>query len=741
MKTRLPGWSAACAGLLIAACLAAGCTRHHRADAELYSSRAFTVYSDSVIDESGASARATSSLHIISRSPDGTVIKEWRAATPTADRFPRLTTGMKLPDALYNMAIAEISSDTAANLTPYAILLSQGALNPERAIRSLRGMVKNGRISGRPETCRPIDIGRVAWILAADAVFKATGDTEWAREYYEVARRSLSDDHHVNYRPDMELYCGSVIPIPEASDYYPAWMEAADIYSSFSLTANVLYARAYSVMAETARRVATEHDDRYDEIAARLSHSVNLNFWLPGQSRYSQYLYGQMPVASEVTDNLGQSMCVVWDIAIAEMSKRLFEKTPVAPYGTPAVWPAPFYTTGRYCGCVRPVVEAFRAMAAAKMLDGDALMASLGAQMRTAALNAAEVPFVDAYSGNQLKMKVTPAERTEAAAARLSAYFRILAGIEYGYDGIEFHPVVPPAFKDEKYVTGLRYRDAELTVVVHGTGTRIARFTIDGETSSRPFFPAEMTGRHEIEITMANNAFEPTRLTIENNASPIPRIPRIKVNANGSFDIESFTTGYRYEMWVDGHYELTFAAPSYTLPWREQTTIIAVARRDADGRLGYTARPWLHLTASSLLKIPVAQPGEDSRTAADITPGFAMLCDTVNTHLPIEVEARGGIYLADVHYANGAGPARLQDRCAIRTLLVNGDRAGVFVMPQLADGDWSVTAYSNMLIVRLEDGLNTLALDYVVPYDINEATDNNTVWVDYVRLIRFEPLY
>ncbi|MDE6495019.1 MAG: hypothetical protein K2L30_02130 [Duncaniella sp.] len=103
--------------------------------------------------------------------------------------------------------------------------------------------------------------------------------------------------------------------------------------------------------------------------------------------------------------------------------------------------------------------------------------------------------------------------------------------------------------------------------------------------------------------------------------------------------------------------------------------------------------------------------------------------------MKVEVETDGE-YFVDVRYANGSGPINTDNKCAIRTLTVNGTRAGAIVMPQRGIGEWLSTGFSNMLTVTLHAGTNDLEISYITPENINMNGEVNTALIEYVRIIR-----
>lgn len=667
-------------------------------------------------------------------------VKEW-SIDNISSHYPRATLNMKLSDALYNMAITEIQADSMAAVSPMAVLMSLAYIDPAMSMRALRAQTKNGRIIPATNSYWPVDISRVAWILAAWEVYKVTGDEAWAREFYEIARLTIADDNHVNFDPLKGIFKGGIVPLNEADNYYPGWMDATDIYSSCSLSANVIYARAYDIMAQVAS-ILNLDNNRYREIARQLGDAVNINLWLPNRGCYSQYLYGELPVQSPVTDNAGQALAVLYDVATPEMATRIFDKAVVTPYGTPAVWPCTGERPGMYNSALRAETLALWSLAAAKTGDIESLRINLAAQMRNAALNAGEMPVVNAFTGDAMLDSVTPTEVINSAACRLAMTFRVLAGISFTPDGISFNPIVPEDYQGDKLISGLRYRDADLSIVIHGTGDRISMLTLDGTRCDSYTIAAEkLKGRHIIDITMAGSATDATPPTVVPHPEVIPAIPLAIAGSGGTFSL-SGGKGDTYNVYLDGYFDEKLDTPAYTIYAPQQWGTYAFAAVNDKGLEGYICAPASNVPAEAVSVIQAVDFGTPgTKLVADTTLSrrYVELSATRNTHLALDVAtAKAGRYLVDVHYANGGGSPLYQRNCALRSLLVNGDRGGSVIMPQLGLNDWSLTSFSNPNFVNLGEGLNTIAIDYLVPYNINASGGDNVVLVDYIRLIRLD---
>ena len=80
-----------------------------------------------------------------------------------------------------------------------------------------------------------------------------------------------------------------------------------------------------------------------------------------------------------------------------------------------------------------------------------------------------------------------------------------------------------------------------------------------------------------------------------------------------------------------------------------------------------------------------------------------------------------GDYLVEARYANGSGPVNTDNKAAIRSLFVDGSRAGSIVMPQRGDGLWTDWGWSNAVRVSFDASTHTLSLRFT-PADGGGAT-------------------
>jgi hypothetical protein len=87
-----------------------------------------------------------------------------------------------------------------------------------------------------------------------------------------------------------------------------------------------------------------------------------------------------------------------------------------------------------------------------------------------------------------------------SAAGYLALVHHGLFGLAFDGTELRFNPVVPAGFPPAR-LSGFRHRDLTLDVTITGTGTRVARCTVDGVPSA-PVLPTTMTGTHRVDLTV-----------------------------------------------------------------------------------------------------------------------------------------------------------------------------------------------------------------------------------------------
>lgn len=101
-------------------------------------------------------------------------------------------------------------------------------------------------------------------------------------------------------------------------------------------------------------------------------------------------------------------------------------------------------------------------------------------------------------------------------------------------------------------------------------------------------------------------------------------------------------------------------------------------------------------------------------------------------NIPVEVPA-DGTYAIYLRYANGNGPVNTENKCAIRTISVDGKRVGIVVLPQRGVANWNDWGNSNVLELPLTAGKHTVTIDFR-PENNNMNINTNHALVDEIVL-------
>ena len=96
-----------------------------------------------------------------------------------------------------------------------------------------------------------------------------------------------------------------------------------------------------------------------------------------------------------------------------------------------------------------------------------------------------------------------------------------------------------------------------------------------------------------------------------------------------------------------------------------------------------------------------------------------------------------GVYSVSFIYANGNGPISTENKCAVRTLTVDGSPVGAIVMPQRGEGKWSDWGRSSILRVPLKAGSHRLGIAFRESNE-NMNLKTNHALVDRMELVKIK---
>ena len=317
--------------------------------------------------------------------------------------------------------------------------------------------------------------------------------------------------------------------------------------------------------------------------------------------------------------------------------------------------------------------------------------------------------------------------------------FRVFAGMSFEQHGIRFSPSVPSVFRGEKVIENFRYRNANLKIIIAGTGDIIESFTIDGKVQRNAYVRADIQGHHEIKITMSGDLSRG-----EINVMPqqwAPRTPLVQWVSPSKGTIRNYSDTLAYKVYKNGAYSQDLLTKDYQLDDLSETAVVCVVPRNNDRLTGFSCRPHMYVPHGNerIVQLEYYAQHRGTKFIADKRKGdkFVEVSVTGNRSIKFGVEAPSdGEYFIDVRYANGCGPINTDNKCAIRMLYVNEIRIGALVFPQRGIGEWLSTGFSNMLVANLKKGYNKLEIVYELPYCENMNGAVNTALLDYVRIIK-----
>lgn len=373
----------------------------------------------------------------------------------------------------------------------------------------------------------------ISWVTGAWHYYCVTGDRKFLELAYEAAVNSLAYFEETEFDAETGLFEGAasygdgVAAYPEPYNQaggssgildWPAANPQVGRIRMKALSTNCLYFNAYKIADLMADRIGGSGADReqFRGKAAAVRDAINRHLWLPDKGRYA-YFVDHEGRCEEYQEGLGHALAILTGVADDEQARSVLASQYVSIRGIPCIWPlfprfrsADGMSFGRHNGTVWPFIQGFWADAAARCRQVDLFDHELAAlaEMADRHHEFKEIyhPVTgEPYGGLQVdkgEMRLWPSEPNQTWSA--TGYLRMihlgLAGMRFEPDALRFEPMLPERFEQVR-LGPIPYRNMTLDVTVRGPGTRIDRFTLDGDTAD-PVIYASLTGQHEIEITM-----------------------------------------------------------------------------------------------------------------------------------------------------------------------------------------------------------------------------------------------
>ena len=682
--------------------------------------------------------------------------REWKRKNDIS-LYPALKTPNQLHTAIYNLGLDEMVNAVEPDTTlrtgkawagvwtrdvSYSIILSMAYMQPLASKISLMKKVNaNGRIIQDTGSggAWPVSSDRMIWAVAAYELYKVTGERSWLEYIYPVIKNSLLDDLKV-VAAENGLVQGETSFIDWREQSYPRWMQTADIYQSQALGTSVVHAQAWKCLADIAgelghKDVAKMALDNHKTIAD----AVNRELWMPDKGYYAMYNYGrEFPILNPRAETLGESLAIIYDVADEQRAREITENNPTTPFGAAIFFPQIADIPPYHNNALWPWVAAYWAIANAKAGNEAGTLEAIGSIFRPAALFATNKENFVLDNGD-IATQLNSSNMLWCLAGNIAVTHKILFGINFETGGLSFRPFVPKALAANRSLTNFKYRNAVLDVNISGYGDKIKSFKLDGK-ECKPFIAAKIKGRHTVDIVMADNEIAPLKVNHTANVkAPLTPIAWI---ADGRLTWNPIEYINHYVVLRDGERIAETRETSYPLERAGEYQVIGVAD---DGTESFASEP-----RSNAQTIVVQMPGESTvfdsveNTYAPTSPisgytgsGFVEL-DHQSKDLNLDISIPDdGVYAISLIYANGNGPVNTENKCAIRTIAVDGNDVASIVMPQRGEGKWSDWGRSSIVRVPLKAGNHQLS---VVFRDENENMNlaTNHALVDRVELVRIK---
>lgn len=684
--------------------------------------------------------------------------------------YPKVSGGNPLMEAVYNMGLDEMVNAVEPDTTlrtgkewagvwtrdvSYSIILSMAALQPEASMISLMKKVnKEGQIIQDTGSggAWPISTDRMIWTLAAWEIYKVTGDKSWLEKVYPIVVNSLDKDSKT-VMSAKGLVKGETSFIDWREQSYPKWMQTADISQSEAMGTNVLYAAALNAASEMATVLGKKKEAvKFRLEAFNLAQAIDETFWMPDKGYYGMYTYGRdNKILNPRAETLGQALSILYDIAPAGKWDSISQNLPTTKFGPAIFYPQIADMPSYHNNALWPFVASYWTLAQAKAGNEAGVLEGIGSVVRPAALFATNKENFNLDNGD-IFTELNSSNMLWSLAGNLALTNRLLFGINFEKNGLRLEPFVPEALAATRTLKDFPYRGAKLNITVSGYGDKVRSLSINGKSyypEKGKVIPAKLLkDGADIEIVMNDSFSGPREINrVANKKAPLT--PDVWLSNDASIAVADAPVNNllqwnpieyigEYIVLRNGKEVARTHETSYPALQEGEWQVIGVA---GDGTPGFASEPRSNRTKRVWEmngEKKTMSSGEVSYAPKNGIVGFhgegfaetdhSMAAPKATFEMK-EGEMPAGVYALSFRYANGNGPVNTENKAAIRTLYVDGQKAGTIVMPQRGVANWDDWGMSNSVQVRLNPGIHEVSL-VLNPEDENMNLSTNHAIID-----------
>ena len=686
--------------------------------------------------------------------------------------YPKLSSNNLLHEAVFNMALDEMVNAVEPDTTlrtgkewsgvwtrdvSYSIILSMAYMQPEASMISLMKKVNpSGQIIQDTGSggAWPISTDRMVWTLAAWEIYKVTGDRKWIEKVYPIVERSLAKDEKT-VMSERGLVKGETSFMDWREQSYPRWMQTVDISQSEAMGTNVMYAAALKAAGDMAevlgkKKEAADYYAKSDELAA----NIDRTFWMPDKGYYGMYTYGRdNSILNPRAETLGEALAILYDIAPADRQKSISENNPHTPYGPAIFYPQIADIPNYHNNALWPWVASYWTLAQAKAGNEKGVLEGIGSVYRPAALFCTNKENFNLDNGD-IYTELNSSNMLWCLAGNIALTTRVLFGIHFEKDGLVIAPFVPEVLAGKRTLEGFPYRGAKWNITVEGFGNHVQEIIVNGKSlnlAKTKVIPVRMLkSGGDIVVRMDNKPIPAMKVNnVDNVKAPLtpvtwlvnnPALNGAGVPVDNQLEWNPIEYIGKYIVLKDGKPVAETRQTRYAAVTPGEWQVIGVSDGGVQSFASEPRSNRERIIVEFLQETTVMKSGEVSYQPAEKLDGYtgAGFMELDRNAAPVEVTVtvpEDGVYSVRLRYANGNGPVNTENKAGIRTLTIDGAKAGTVVLPHRGRGNWNDWGMTNGVQVKLTKGQHTLGIQYL-PENENMNIDTNHALVDHLNIER-----